>query len=193
MRYPTEHKQQTRERIVKAAARRFRSRGSEGAAIGDLMRDLRLTHGGFYRHFDSKEDLFAQVFEHSLEQVRHTFAPAVARAPQGQELKALIEAYLDTAHCANPAEGCPLAALASEVARRPRSTRVAFQRALEGHITLIARFVPGENKTERERKAMTLISGMAGTLAVARMMTDDDSRQRLLDSAKQFYLDAVQP
>jgi len=192
MRYPTEHKQQTRERIVKAAARRFRSRGSEGAAIGDLMRDLRLTHGGFYRHFDSKEDLFAQVFEHSLEQVRHKFAPAVARAPQGQELKALIEAYLDTAHCANPAEGCPLAALASEVARRPRSTRVAFQRALESHITLIARFVPGENETERERKAMTLISGMAGTLAVARMMTDDESRRRLLDSAKQFYFHAAQ-
>jgi TetR/AcrR family transcriptional repressor of nem operon len=192
MRYPTEHKQQTRERIVKAAARRFRSRGSEGAAIGDLMRDLRLTHGGFYRHFDSKEDLFAQVFAHSLEQIRQKFAPAVARAPQGQELKALIEAYLDTAHCANPADGCPLAALASEVARRPRTTRVAFHRALESHIRLIARFVPGENETERERKAMALISGMAGTLAVARMMTDDDSRQRLLDSAKQFYLNAAQ-
>jgi TetR/AcrR family transcriptional repressor of nem operon len=192
MRYPTEHKQQTRNRIVKAAARRFRSRGSEGAAIGDLMRDLRLTHGGFYRHFDSKEDLFALVFEHSLDQVRQKFAPAVARAPQGQELKALIEAYLDTEHCANPAEGCPLAALASEVARRPRSTRVAFQRALESHIRLIARFVPGENDTERERKAMTLFSGMAGTLAAARMMTDDASRQRLLDSAKLFYLSATQ-
>src|SRR5687768_15793893 len=126
------------------------------------MRDLRLTHGGFYRHFKSKEDLFAQVFEHSLEQVRLKFAPAVARAPQGQELKALIEAYLDASHCANLAEGCPVAALASEVARRPRSTRATFERALQSHIRLIATFVPGENETEREYKAMTLFSGMAG-------------------------------
>jgi hypothetical protein len=59
MRYPAGHKELTRERIVRAAARRFRSRGTEGAGIGDLMRDLRLTHGGFYRHFDSKERLFA--------------------------------------------------------------------------------------------------------------------------------------
>src|SRR5215475_805659 len=68
MRYPAEHKQQTRQRIVRAAARRFRSRGNEGTVIGDLMRDLRLTHGGFYRHFGSKEELFAEALEHSLEQ-----------------------------------------------------------------------------------------------------------------------------
>src|SRR5713101_2455226 len=116
MRYPAGHKEETRERIVKAAARRFRSRGSDGAAIGDLMRDLRLTHGGFYRHFGSKEDLFAQAFEHSLEEVRRKFAPAVDQAPPGGELEALIGAYLDVEHCDNAAEGCPVAALASEVA-----------------------------------------------------------------------------
>src|SRR4029453_10222509 len=69
MRYSPEHKRQTRERIVRAAARRFRTRGNEGAGIGDLMRDLRLTHGGFYRHFESKEDLFAEAFEQSLKGV----------------------------------------------------------------------------------------------------------------------------
>src|SRR5262249_14706456 len=69
MRYPVEHKRQTRQRIVRAAARSFRSRGTEGATIGNLMRDLRLTHGGFYRHFDSKEELFTEAFGHSLEQL----------------------------------------------------------------------------------------------------------------------------
>ena len=68
MRYSAEHKEQTRGRIVRAAARRFRSRGSE-AAVGELMRDLRLTHGGFYRHFESKEDLFAEAFEQSLKEL----------------------------------------------------------------------------------------------------------------------------
>ena len=69
MRYSAEHKQETRERIVKAASRRFRSRGSQGAVIGDLMKDLRLTHGGFYRHFDSKEDLFIEAFQHGVDDI----------------------------------------------------------------------------------------------------------------------------
>lgn len=191
MRYPAEHKQQTRDRIVKAAARRFRSRGSERAAIGDLMRDLRLTHGGFYRHFGSKEDLFAQAFAHSLQEVRRKFAAAVEQAPPGGELKALIDAYLGVEHCDNAAEGCPVAALASEVARRPRSARAAFYRVLGNHIKLIAKYVPGKNEDERERKAMMLFSGMAGTLTVARVMTDDKRRRRMLDAAKKFYLDAA--
>ena len=191
MRYPAEHKQQTRERIVKAAARRFRSRGSEGAPIGDLMRDLRLTHGGFYRHFGSKEDLFAQAFEHSLQEIRRKFASAAEQAPPGGELKALIDAYLDVEHCDNAADGCPVAALASEVARRPRSARGAFQRILANHVRLVAKYVPGDNEEERERKAMMLITGMAGTLTVARVITDEHRRRRMLDAAKKFYLDAA--
>jgi TetR/AcrR family transcriptional repressor of nem operon len=191
MRYPARHKQQTRERIVKAAARRFRSRGSEGAAISDLMRDLRLTHGGFYRHFDSKEALFVQAFEHGLEESRRKFASLVAQAAPGDRLKAFIDGYLDVGHCGNPAEGCPLATLGAEVARRPRKTRAAFQRALDRHIEFIARLIPGEDEDERERKAMTLLSGMAGTLAAARLMSDEDRRRQLLDAAKSFYLGAA--
>src|SRR6266849_120129 len=101
MRYGAEHKQQTRERIVRAAARRFRSRGGEGAGIGDLMRDLCLTHGGFYRHFDSKEDLFVEAFEQSLKEVGDRVVNAIEQTPPGAELKALIDAYLDVEHCAD--------------------------------------------------------------------------------------------
>jgi TetR/AcrR family transcriptional repressor of nem operon len=135
MRYSAEHKQQTRERIVRAAARRFRTRGSEGAAIGDLMRDLRLTHGGFYRHFHSKEDLFVEAFEQSLKEVRDRVIQAVENAPAGAELKALIDAYLDLAHCDNTAAGCPVAALAPEIARRPRRARARLLQALRAHIS----------------------------------------------------------
>ena len=106
MRYPAEHKQQTRERIVRAAARRFRSRGNKGTVIGDLMRDLRLTHGAFYRHFDSKEELFAEALEHSLEQSARKVLLTVENAPQGGELKALIDSYLDIEHCKDVAGGC---------------------------------------------------------------------------------------
>src|SRR5262249_49316793 len=84
-------KRQTRQRIVRAAARSFRCRGTEGATIGNLMRDLRLTHGGFYRHFDSKEELFTEAFGHSLEQLAGKVASVIEQTPRGGELKALID------------------------------------------------------------------------------------------------------
>src|SRR4029450_5524074 len=98
MRYPAEHKQQTRERIVRAASRRFRSRGTEGAAIAELMRDLRLTHGGFHRHF-GKEGLVVEAFEAALKEWGDRAVAAIEKAPAGGELQALIDAYLDLRHC----------------------------------------------------------------------------------------------
>jgi TetR/AcrR family transcriptional repressor of nem operon len=190
MRYPADHKQQTRERIVRAAARRFRSGGSKGASIGDLMKDLHLTHGGFYRHFANKEDLFAEALQQGHDKM---IAPAIEKAPKGGELKALIDAYLDIEHCDNVAEGCPVAALATELARRPSNSqaRAAFERILSERTRGIAKYMPGATEEERVRKTRMLMSGMAGTLTVARVLTDKQRRMRFLNDAKKFYFDAV--
>jgi TetR/AcrR family transcriptional repressor of nem operon len=190
MRYPAEHKQETRARIVRAAARRFRTRGGEGAAISDLMRDLRLTHGGFYRHFDSKEHLFAEAFAVGLEQVSERLVGAAEAAPRGGELKALIDTYLSPEHCDDVANGCPVAALIAEVTRRPAAARRAYQQALRAHIARMARYVPGLTDEERQRKTVMLFSGMAGTLNVARALTDE-RRRRVLEDTRTFYLKAV--
>jgi TetR/AcrR family transcriptional repressor of nem operon len=192
MRYSAAHKEQTRERIVRAAARRFRSRGSEGAGIGDLMRDLRLTHGGFYRHFDSKEDVFAEAFEQSLKEVGDRVMRAIEQAPPGGELKALIDAYLDSDHCSDLANGCPVAALASEVARRPRGARAPFLQALRAFIRRMAKYIPAASDEECRERAIALFSGMAGTLTIARTFTDEQDRRAILDSARRFYLAAAQ-
>src|SRR5262245_7476016 len=191
MRYPAEQKQQTRERIVRAAARRFRSRGSEGAAIGDLMRDLHLTHGGFYRHFRSKEDLFVEAFE--IDELHLQIVSAMQRAPKGGEVKALIDAYLDIEHCNNISDGCQVAALATELARRPPRSRarVTFERILKERNERMAQFMTGATEGECKRKVRMLMSGMAGTLTIARVLTDEGRRRRFLEDAKQFYLDAV--
>ena len=192
MRYSSDHKQHTRERIIRAAARQFRRRGGEGAGIGDLMRDLHLTHGGFYRHFDSKEGLFAEAFEHSLKELSDRLIRATESATPGAELKALIDAYLDIRHCDEVAGGCPVAALASEVARRPRAAREPFQRALRAHISRMAQYVPAKTEEERRGKAIALFSGMAGTLAVARAFTDEHDRRRMLEGARRFFLAAAE-
>jgi len=194
MRYPTGHKEETRERILKAASRRFRSRGSEGAAIDDLMRDLKLTRGGFYRHFASKEELFAAVFDERLAEASKRILASVEKVPQEGRLAAFIGAYLSLEHCEDAADGCPVAALASELARRPARSpaRAAFQRLLKERVQRVAPLIPGDTEEERAAKARTLMSGMAGTLAVARALTDDQARRKLLEDSKKFYLAALQ-
>ncbi len=193
MRYPGGHKQHTRERIVRAASRRFRSRGTEGAAIADLMRDLRLTHGGFYRHFGSKEGLVVEAFEAALKEWGDLAIAAIEKAPAGGEMQALIDAYLDPGHCEDIAGGCPVAALASEIARRPKVSRGPFLQALREHIRRMERYMPGRTIEERRQKTIALFTGMAGTLTVARAFTDEKDRRAILDGAKRFYLAAVLP
>lgn len=154
------------------------------------MRDLHLTHGGFYRHFANKEELFAEALRQGHDRM---IAPAIARAPKGGELKALIDAYLDIEHCDNVAEGCPVAALATELARRPPHSRArtAFERILRERTREIAKYMPGATEEERLRKTRMLMSGMAGTLTVARVLGDKQRRVRFLSDAKKFYFDAV--
>jgi TetR/AcrR family transcriptional regulator, transcriptional repressor for nem operon len=156
------------------------------------MKDLRLTHGGFYRHFDSKEDLFTEAFEQSLNEVGDRVRKAIERAPAGGELKALIDGYLDLEHCNDMAGGCPVAALACEVARRPRGSRGPFLQALRAHIRRMAKFIPGRSDEERRDKAIALFSGMAGTLTIARAFTEEHDRRAILDGARKFYLAAAQ-
>ena len=191
MRYPSEHKQQTREKIVKAAARQFRSRGSEGTGIGHLMHDLHLTHGGFYRHFSSKEELFVAALEQGLKQLAHHADSAVMHAPKGGELKALIDGYLSLEHCDDPGGGCPIAALTTEIARRPAKVRGAFLNLFIKHIGSTAKYMPGANNEERNRKVRFLFSGMAGTLNVARLIVDTEQRKKFLEHARKFYFEAV--
>jgi TetR/AcrR family transcriptional repressor of nem operon len=156
------------------------------------MRDLRLTHGGFYRHFDSKERLFAQAFEQGLKEIGDRVTRAIEGVAPGGELKALIDTYLDPRHCEDIAGGCPVAALASEVARRPRAARGPYLQALRVHIARMVQYVPGKTEEARREKAIALFSGMAGALTVARAFTNERDRRRILAGARRFFLAAAE-
>ena len=189
MRYPAEHKEETRERIVHAASRRFRRAGA-GVGIGQLMKSLKMTHGGFYRHFKSKDDLLEAALMKGFEEMRARMAAAIARATPGRELATLIETYLSDEHCADAAGGCPVAALASEIARQPRAVRAAFERATQHGTATIAQYMNGATEDERRRRAGVLMSGMSGTLSVARAVADEDLRRRILSAARKIYVEA---
>jgi TetR/AcrR family transcriptional regulator, transcriptional repressor for nem operon len=189
MRYPAEHKELTRERIVEAASRRFRRSGA-GVGIGRLMKSLKLTHGGFYRHFKSKNELLEAALNKGFEEMRARMMAAIARAKPGHELESLIETYLSDEHCDDAARGCPVAALASEIARQPRAVRAVFERATQQATATVAKFISGATEDERRRKAGVLMSGMSGTLNVARAVADEELRRRILSTGRKMYIEA---
>lgn len=188
MRYPEAHKDATRHRIVKAAARRFRRDGPHGTAIGDIMTDLRLTHGGFYRHFRGKDDLLAEALAHAVRDASHRLERVALAAPAGARVAAIIDAYLSPGHAADRPGGCPIAALGSDLDRESAALRgSAFEVAWREYLTRMSAYMPGATAEARTRTATVLFSGMAGTLTMSRTIADTAERARVLALARQFY------
>jgi TetR/AcrR family transcriptional repressor of nem operon len=155
------------------------------------MKDLHLTHGGFYRHFATKEDLFVEAFEQALEDVATRVEQAICNAPPGGEAEALITAYLSPDHCNDIAGGCPVAALAPEIPRRPNKPRERMLQAIREYVRRLRPYVPGHDDDERRRNAVAVLSGMAGTLTIARAFSDADDRACILEAARTLYLRAL--
>src|SRR2546421_7287172 len=135
MRYSKGHKQATRQRIVEAAGRRFKQDGIDGSGVATLISDAGLTNGAFYAHFESKEDLVANVLADQLRAQRQSFD---AQPADRAGLEAFIRSYLAPEHRDQRAEGCPSAALLDEIGRRPDATRQVFTDELMAVIDDIA-------------------------------------------------------
>src|SRR3954468_21486749 len=177
MRYPKDQKQATRQRILEAAARRFKQDGIDGAGVAAVMSDAGLTNGAFYGHFTSKEHLVANVLADQLRAQRHSFD---AQAPDRAGLEAFIRSYLSPQHRDQCADGCPSAALLDEIARRPAATRQVFTDELLGIADDIgARLDPPDADAART-DALTLFALMIGTLQLARALTDGALSDQLL-------------
>jgi TetR/AcrR family transcriptional regulator, transcriptional repressor for nem operon len=184
MRFDKGHKEQTRRRIVETAARRFRKEGVEAVGIAGLMADAGLTHGGFYAHFASKEDLVRAALEEALSQGQTRRTEVLADAPPGpQALEALVRFYLRPAHRDTPERGCAAAALIAEIARHEPETRAAFTGRLGALLGQIAATLPAQKTAaEKERLAIGIFGVMLGTLQMARAVTDPAMSDKILES-----------
>ncbi|MCX6048161.1 MAG: TetR/AcrR family transcriptional regulator [Chloroflexi bacterium] len=187
MRYSKEHKQATHERLVEAASQQFRAHGGDGISIADLMDELQLTHGGFYRHFASKEDLYAEALTFSFAQKLTSLLEKVHNDGTTPPLKVLINQYLSLEHCANRVDGCPVAALSAEIARQPLVVRETFDQGLRTYMAQISPLLPGATETERTHNALVLFSGMAGALSLARAVADQALQAEILGAARELY------
>src|SRR6266481_5308310 len=171
MRVSREKSAETRERILDVAATLFREKGFDGIGLADIMKAAGLTHGGFYKHFGSKDDLEAQATGVALATTAADWSRLIERAA-ARPLSALTDEYLSPRHRDDPGKGCALAALGADVARQGERVRSAFTAGLEPFLQLLSNAVPGRSKAVRRRKAIATMAELIGTLILARAVDD---------------------
>jgi TetR/AcrR family transcriptional repressor of nem operon len=171
MRVSREKFAQSRNRILEAAGTLFREKGFEGVGLADIMEAAGLTHGGFYGHFSSKEDLEAQALSLAMAQSLTNWSQTVDSAA-GRPLSALAGQYLSPYYRDNRGEGCPIAALGCDAAREGERVRSALTAGLEPTLALLSNVVPGRSKAQRRRKAISALAEMVGAMILARAVND---------------------
>jgi len=188
MRYQSEHKAEIHQRIVKDGSRRVRAEGITGAAVSAVMRDAGLTHGGFYKHFESKDELLMASLGEAFQEVAERLAHAAEQSRPGTAWKAIVKAYLRPEHCDHADCGCPLAALAPELARADKAMKVPIVAELIKYKTRMLPWMPGRRTADKERAFFSIFSTMIGAVAIARILPDQTARARVLASARDFLL-----
>jgi TetR/AcrR family transcriptional repressor of nem operon len=187
MRYEPEHKAQTRDRIVRNAARKLRAEGLSGPGVASVMKASGLTVGGFYKHFRSKDELLADAIAQAFAETNEKIRSALQHVPREDKWKELVRLYLSTEHCDHPGTGCPVAALAPEIAR----AKVNVRKRIAGLMKEWVEFMPGATARERERNLFVIYSAMAGAISIARILTDPADRQKLLASVRDHLLQSL--
>jgi TetR/AcrR family transcriptional repressor of nem operon len=181
MRVSREQAAENRERVLEIASRLFRERGLDGIGVADLMKAAGLTHGGFYGHFASKEDLVAQACARALQGSLPKWQAWAATDPD-DPLAAVTANYLSATHCDKPGEGCALAALASEGSRHNPPVRQALTEGMRRLVDFLSQLVPGRSPAARHEKALATFASMVGAVVLARAVDDRALAEEILQS-----------
>ena len=181
-------KEETRERILRAAARAIRKHGYEGVGVADVMKEAGLTHGGFYAHFESRDALLAAAADQAGAESIENLTRGIAAAKPGQELLALIDTYLSDRHVAAPEQGwgCAIAAAGSEVPRQQAEVRRVASRRIKDLVGLIERQFPDWGRGAAHDKAMGIAATVVGAVVLARAVDDAQLSNRIRKAAREL-------
>ena len=188
MRYRPEHKIEIHQKIVQEAARRLRAEGLSGSAVAAVMRDSGLTHGGFYKHFESKDELLLESLRQAFREISERLAEAGKQSRPGTAWKAIVKAYLSPEHCDHAEWGCPVAALATELGRADKGMKAKIVAEIAKYRTRILPFMPGRRAADKESAFLAIYSTMIGAMAMARMLPNPEARAKVLANARDFLL-----
>jgi TetR/AcrR family transcriptional repressor of nem operon len=168
MRGSKEDKAASHERIVEIAAARIRESGTEQPGVAEIMRAAGLTHGGFYKHFGSRDELIAEAVERALTDSESRLRDAASDA--ADPLAAFAESYLSTAHRDDPASGCGVVALGTDIPRVGGPAQDAYRSQVDRYLAHLQSLLGDEEDDDTRRKATVTLSAMIGALMIARAL-----------------------
>jgi TetR/AcrR family transcriptional repressor of nem operon len=160
MRRSQEDKAKSRQRIVEVAATRVREAGTETPGVAEIMHGAGMTHGGFYKHFESRDDLVATAVEAAMHEGIGKISEVIAAAED--PLAAFVDWYVSDEHVADPGHGCVVAALTGDIARSDERLRGAYGEQVERYLAILEKLLG-----TRERATVALAT-MVGAVTVAR-------------------------
>jgi TetR/AcrR family transcriptional repressor of nem operon len=191
MRYSKDHKAATHAKIVRNASVQLREKGARGVGVADLMKDVGLTHGGFYAHFESRDDLVTEAVAYALAQNAQHWSELIGDKPVEARFPVLAESYLTPKHRDRPGEGCALAALAADVTREGPKTRRVFLNKLDNLVSLLAGVEGRAPAGKTRQKAISSIATMMGTLVLARIAGSGALSEEILEAGKSAARDGL--
>lgn len=182
---PMGHSQKDKEKnhaqIVEIAAQKMRESGTEGPGVAEIMKAAGLTHGGFYKHFDSRDDLVAEAVQAAVAQSREGFAEVVEGADD--PLAAFVDWYLSPAHRDQPGTGCAVVALGADAARADERVRATYRGQVERYVAQMEELLGDEGEDVR-RRAIAAVSEMVGAVLIARAVGDEELSEEILAAAR---------
>ena len=187
MRHSKAEKAKTHKRIVAIASRRFREEGLAGIGIADLMKEAGLTVGGFYKHFHSRDALVAEAVGRALELWKRQVDAAGSGGPP-VTYESLVDDYLSETHRDHPGAGCPIGALAGDLARCDKRTRALVSRKIRDNIQLLATLIRNKNQADEggvRSQAVLTYCTLVGAIGMSRAVSDKQLSREILKTAAQ--------
>ena len=169
-------KTRNHDRIVEVAARRIREAGTEAPGVAEIMAGAGLTHGGFYKHFDSRDDLVAEAVDAAIEQGQSDLSKAVEGA--ADPLEAFLEEYVSEKHRDDPGSGCTVVALGADAARADPRVRASYGAQVEKYITHMEGLLGSDE--DARRKAIAAVTSMVGAVLISRAIDDAELSEEIL-------------
>lgn len=179
MGHSQEEKEKNHRQIVEIAARKMRESGTEGPGVAEIMKEAGLTHGGFYKHFASRDDLVAEAVEAAIAEGREGYEEVTAEADD--PLAAFVDWYVSSSHRDDPGSGCPVVALGADAARSDERVRAAYRGQVESYLAHMEELLGGE---DARRRAISAVTSMVGALLISRAVDDKALSEEILAAVR---------
>lgn len=179
MRYAQDHKAQTHQRILQEASARFRRDGIGATGLQPLMKALGLTHGGFYAHFKSKDDLVEKALRCAVDECIERTEPVFA---QERALETFVDFYLSEGHRNNAEQGCPLPTMSCELGQRGQPSPITDE-FIQTRLASLKNVLPGP---DTDAQSLVIMSTLVGALMLSRSVQDPELSDRILATTREW-------